>query len=960
MYIILTVGNSNLHYALKFKTILPDASGFIYELKRLEFDTRSIWRVSEINSKFEACSSYPKFHIVPAWTSDKDLTESARFRSNGRFPSVVWRDIQNGAVLARCSQPEVGLLGWRCNEDEKLLSSIARSALLNSWAHVPLATETDNAMKPLLIIDARSYTAAFANRAKGGGFEYQEYYADCQVQFMSLPNIHGIRKSFHNVRSLCQFGQDQANWLSSLEATRWLQFVSVLLRSATVIVNAIQKEEQSVLVHCSDGWDRTAQLVSLSELLMDPFYRTVKGFQILIEREWLDFGHKFGDRCGHSSERDVNERSPVFLQWLDCVYQLLRQFPAAFEFNNNLLVKLAVHTYSCLYGTFLCNNSKERQELKVRQNTTSFWSLYKSSRAEFRNLLYLPEHKYCKFHDPYSIPGFISEIPSPSFSTVGAGLHVGVSEVLRLVDGEEIQVGIHDSGHFTGDMLSVSATEGKNKRPTKGDGNDNDDDGYNENGDEGCDFNMHQNNSRNGTVTKCNGNETSCGNDDGLVMHVKCDERVEKCTDDVTVDKEDANKNRKDASRNKEDAIKKKKSTKHKNNNARRSKSDVKRVNGDAKMNRGEIMKSKSDTTANRDNVGTNEDDTRKNQDKTMKTDDDVNVDDKATNNDDTANGDESEHDNNVNVANDYCDEKACCEENNGVDDNESVGSMLASSVNTMDTMQSSTTSSTRTITDSGTVRGAVKTDENSISEPTTPVKSRFKGGHRRTHSSDGSPIKAVVKTASYTEGVSSSPYYGKAGKKPTSLNCLDNLALICKFLSSDGLLRPDDVLQYRMQQLDADHKAEVRKLRKRIEMECQARLAITSKKDEDQFGTSPGRMSDIVDEMLSLPDSTGCEARSLSSISNEESWENVYYEDAQATKWVPDHIANRCGSCDAQFGLVVRKHHCRKCGNVFCSSCSDKYLPVPDEHLYDPVRVCVKCYEKHSHSQLFHHHHHN
>ena len=40
---------------------------------------------------FRVCSSYPKFHIVPAWTSDKDLAESARFRSMGRFPSIVWR-----------------------------------------------------------------------------------------------------------------------------------------------------------------------------------------------------------------------------------------------------------------------------------------------------------------------------------------------------------------------------------------------------------------------------------------------------------------------------------------------------------------------------------------------------------------------------------------------------------------------------------------------------------------------------------------------------------------------------------------------------------------------------------------------------------------------------------------------------------------------------------------------------
>lgn len=65
----------------------------------------------------------------------------------------------------------------------------------------------------------------------------------------------------------------------------------------------------------------------------------LQGFQVLVETEWLDFGHKFADRCGHGENSDdLNERCPVFLQWLDCVHQLQRQFPCSFEFNEAFLV----------------------------------------------------------------------------------------------------------------------------------------------------------------------------------------------------------------------------------------------------------------------------------------------------------------------------------------------------------------------------------------------------------------------------------------------------------------------------------------------------------------------------------------------------------------------------------------------------------------------------------------------
>ena len=39
-------------------------------------------------------------------------------------------------------------------------------------------------------------------------------------------------------------------------------------------------EGVSVLVHCSDGWDRTAQTCALISLLIDPYYRTLHGFMV--------------------------------------------------------------------------------------------------------------------------------------------------------------------------------------------------------------------------------------------------------------------------------------------------------------------------------------------------------------------------------------------------------------------------------------------------------------------------------------------------------------------------------------------------------------------------------------------------------------------------------------------------------------------------------------------------------
>jgi len=134
-------------------------------------------------------------------------------------------------------------------------------------------------------------------------------------------------------------------------------------------------------------------MTGLSMLLMDPYFRSITGFAILIEKEFIDFGHKFKDRGGQCTEKKKDERSPVFLQFLDAVHQLMNQFPTSFGFNERLLVFIADMQHSNLFGTFLGNTAKERERLDVKNKTTSIWTyvLAKEHVEKFTNAKWVGE-----------------------------------------------------------------------------------------------------------------------------------------------------------------------------------------------------------------------------------------------------------------------------------------------------------------------------------------------------------------------------------------------------------------------------------------------------------------------------------------------------------------------------------------------------------------------------------------
>ena len=347
------------------------------------------------------------------------------------------------ASITRCSQPLVGLKNNRSGQDERLIEAIFSSHVSPETAYAPPVGEygagfgssssssTGNAMIQTsasgssagaqggpsssgtstvygatatnLIVDARPTANAMANVATGAGTENMENYKMARKTYLGIENIHVMRKSLKEVDTALQRAENTGTMIDRhlLRRSNWLKHLSAILDGVLIIVRNVHINSSHVMIHCSDGWDRTSQLSALAQVCLDPYFRTIRGFQVLIEKDWVSFGHKFMDRCGHlspdkldltsSSKQDeeeedrhdaakaaqaffgafqkqftpsshhVKETSPVFHQFLDCVRQLHRQYPERFEYNSQYLEDIYYHLYSCQFGTFVANTERQRR-----------------------------------------------------------------------------------------------------------------------------------------------------------------------------------------------------------------------------------------------------------------------------------------------------------------------------------------------------------------------------------------------------------------------------------------------------------------------------------------------------------------------------------------------------------------------------------------------------------------------
>ena len=284
---------------------------------------------------------------IPKGISDNTLNYAGKYRSKARVPVLTYLHPVNNCSITRCSQPLVGVRGNRSIQDEKLLAAIFSTSqnerplsnispaslshesstsssqddpsTTHSSFESPNAEELEDeviakarrdstdpkthiygAQQHNLIVDARPTMNAYANQVAGLGTENMDNYKFATKAYLGIDNIHVMRDSLNKVvealkeSDVTPLGPSQDQLIRS----GWLKHITGLLDGASLIARQVGLQHSHVLIHCSDGWDRTSQLSALSQLCLDPYYRTLEGFIVLVEKDWLSFGHMFRHRSG--------------------------------------------------------------------------------------------------------------------------------------------------------------------------------------------------------------------------------------------------------------------------------------------------------------------------------------------------------------------------------------------------------------------------------------------------------------------------------------------------------------------------------------------------------------------------------------------------------------------------------------------------------------------------------------
>lgn len=105
--------------------------------------------------------------------------------------------------------------------------------------------------------------------------------------------------------SFCKVTKYMVLFFSCLSLSVCLTCISLFSLSLLSFASLLSPEEEDRDLSCV--------VSSLVQLMLDPHFRSLTGFQSLVQKEWVMAGHRFLDRCNHLKKNDKEEVGLVYL-----------------------------------------------------------------------------------------------------------------------------------------------------------------------------------------------------------------------------------------------------------------------------------------------------------------------------------------------------------------------------------------------------------------------------------------------------------------------------------------------------------------------------------------------------------------------------------------------------------------------------------------------------------------------
>ncbi|EMD43134.1 myotubularin, putative [Entamoeba histolytica HM-3:IMSS] len=293
------------------------------------------WCVRTFNEGYEICDSYPRQMILPIKVSKEEIKLSASRRYYNRFPALVWYNNEYKNVLMRNSATIKG-----CYNDTQIPFAFTNKKNLVIMDFVDKITSCKMLLPTMKIREIPCFDRK----------TLMKYYHQF-IEYINQPEV--ILKQIDNIK--------------------WMSTISLMLKQASLIYEYM-KNGTSVSINCIDGTGICSILSSLCCILCDDYFRTIKGFIALIEKEWVLMGYPFAQYLGIDNDYFSNE--PVeFILFIHCVEAIIRQNPTALEITEDLIIFILDELYKGKCNTFLFNSEKERRRECVDGKTLSLYDL---------------------------------------------------------------------------------------------------------------------------------------------------------------------------------------------------------------------------------------------------------------------------------------------------------------------------------------------------------------------------------------------------------------------------------------------------------------------------------------------------------------------------------------------------------------------------------------------------------